>query len=386
MEHFEFYSPVKIIAGKYALNKLCFVLQESLGVKKPILVTDAGLKTAGVVEKVEKLLRRTYSDLEVFYEVPPDSSLKVVMDIYRLFVAAGCDGVVALGGGSVIDTAKGLVLVVSAEGKDISDLQGVDVIRKRSVPFVVIPTTCGTGSEVSRVAVIEDRERNKKLAFASDALFPDATFLDRDAIETLPGNLVAATSMDALTHAIEAYVSVQKNPVSDAFALTAAKEIFLNAVDGAKGDVNAKCKLLVASTCAGMAFSNSMVGMVHSVSHAVGGVAGVPHGVANAILLPHVMRFNMGRDERTAFLYGEMFRYLMIFSHAVAGKNLVDAVECLMDTLHKIASLPRRLRDVGVDKEQFEEIAKQAVLDGSAVFNPVAFEEEDVMAVLEEAF
>ena len=378
--HFEFFCPVRLIVGDNALEKLPYML-ESMGVSKPLLVTDRGIKDAGLATKVERLL----TSYEVFYDVPPDSSLDVVMRLYSSYNSSSCNGLVALGGGSVIDTAKGLSLVISAGGGDISKLQGVDVVKKRTVPFAVVPTTCGTGSEVSRVAVIEDRKSSRKLAFASDAVFPDVVFLDPVAVETLPLRLVASTSMDALTHAIEAYTCIQKNPVSDAFALSAIKEIFKNAPI-AKDDKKARFRLLVASTLAGVAFSNSMVGMVHSISHAIGGVEGVPHGVANAIMLPHVMRFNAGKSKEVAGLYREIFSYLALFVGDVAGKTLVDAVDSLMGRLEKEAGLPRRLRDVGVKRGDFDRIAKQAVLDGSAVFNPVSFEEDDVKALLEEAF
>lgn len=349
------------------------------------MVTDSGLRAAGLLDKLLDLFGEGF-EVEVYDSVPPDSSLDVVNEVASLFKEKGSEVIVALGGGSVLDTAKGACMVVSTEDGDIAKVQGVDVVKKRVVPFVAIPTTCGTGSEVTKAAVIEDRKAGRKLAFASSAIYPDVAVLDPVFVETLPAKLVAATSMDALTHAVEAYTCVNKNCIADSLALVAVRLIFANVLRAVEGDSEAKFNLLVAASIAGMAFSNAMVGMVHAVAHAVGSVAGVPHGVANAVLLPHVIRFNQQRCEKTKKLYDELFRFLLLFDPGVVGKSFYDAVNSLLIELHNKCGLPVRLQDAGVKEEQFEEIANQALLDGSGVFNPVAFEKEDVLAILREAF
>ncbi len=381
---FEFYCPVKIVVGRSAADKLSYILGEHLGVKRALLITDRGIEQAGLLKLFQELVRDV--SFEVFSEVPPDSSLEVVNNAYDTFRSRGCDGLVALGGGSVLDTAKGVCLLASSGAGDVSSIQGVDTVRDRVVPFVAVPTTCGTGSEVSRVAVIEDRASGKKLAFASDAIFPHVAVVDGRFVDTLPPSLLAATSMDALTHAIEAYTCLQKNPISDGFALVALRIIVSQIFRALEGDEEARLLMLVASTVAGLAFSNSMVGMVHAIAHGVGGVAGVAHGVANAILLPHVMRFNSSKSDRMAELYNELFRYAVLFIPDVAGKNLISLVEHLLGRLSELAGIPVRLRDAGVRREQFSEIASRAVLDGASVFNPVSFDEEDVLRILEEAY
>ena len=385
MVQFEFFCPVRLVVGKGSVRKLPSVLMENWRADKILVITDAGIREAGLLDRLLSVMGENFV-IEVYDDVPPDTSLVVVNRGAELYKSFGAKTVVALGGGSVLDTAKGVCMVVSSGVSDISELQGVDVFNKRTVPFVAIPTTCGTGSEVTKVAVIEDREKGIKLAFASQAVFPDVAILDGDFVETLPAKILAATAMDALTHAVESYTSVNKNPVADALGLVAVKLIFENVVKALGGNEKARMELLVASTLAGMAFSNSMVGMVHAVSHAIGGVAGVPHGVANAILLPHVIRFNSERSSQVKELYGQIYRYLLLSKAEIVGKNLADAVDALLSQLSSLSGLPIRLRDVGVIEEQFGEIARLSLLDGSCVFNPVSFEEDDVLSVLRRAY
>ncbi len=385
MVQFEFFCPVRLVVGKGSVRKLPSVLMENWRADKILVITDAGIREAGLLDRLLSVMGKDFA-VEVYDDVPPDTSLVVVNRGAELYKSFGAKVVVALGGGSVLDTAKGVCMVVSSGVSDISELQGVDVFNKRTVPFVAIPTTCGTGSEVTKVAVIEDREKGIKLAFASQAVFPDVAILDGDFVETLPAKILAATAMDALTHAVESYTSVNKNPVADALGLVAVKLIFENVVKALGGNEKARMELLVASTLAGMAFSNSMVGTVHAVSHAIGGVAGVPHGVANAILLPHVIRFNSERSSQVKELYGQIYRYLLLSKAEIVGKNLADAVDALLSQLSSLSGLPIRLRDVGVIEEQFGEIARLSLLDGSCVFNPVSFEEDDVLSVLRRAY
>ena len=382
MRLFDFIMNTRIIAGSNAILRLPSLIKERWRIEKILLVSDKGILQAGLIDKVFAVL----GDFRVviYDSVPQDSSLDVVNEVSEIYRRENCQLVIALGGGSVIDTAKGVCVVVDSNRK-IQELQGVDVIQERRVPFVVIPTTCGTGSEVTKFAVIEDRSAKRKLAFTSSSLIADLVILDPTFVENMPLPLMAQTTMDSLTHAVEAYTSINKNPVTDTFSLVAIKLIFLNIKDACEGKREARFNLLVASTLSGVAFSNSMVGMVHAIAHALGGVSGVPHGLANAIILPYVIKFNMKRSENAIKLYEDITKYLKLFMD-IKEKDFFEILNSLLTYLNRKANLPLRLRDVGVKKEDLEKIAKASLLDGSSLFNIVSFDEKDVVDLLLEAF
>lgn len=382
MKLFDFIMNTRIIAGNNAILRLPSLIKERWKIDSILLVSDKGILQAGLVDKLLNVL----SDFKVitYDSVPQDSSLDVVNEVSEIYRRESCQLVMALGGGSVIDTAKGTCIVLSS-GRVIQELQGVDVIEERKVPFVVIPTTCGTGSEVTRFAVIEDRSAKRKLAFTSDSLIADLVILDPIFVENIPLFLMAQTTMDSLTHAVEAYTSINKNPITDTFSLAAMKLIFSNIKDACDGKKEARFNLLVASTISGVAFSNSMVGMVHAIAHALGGISGVPHGLANAIILPYVVKFNMRRSEEAKRLYSEINSYLKLFTD-IKEDDFLEVLDSILDYLNKRANLPLKLRNVGVKKEDFEKIAKTSLLDGSSLFNIVSFDEDDVIELLTEAF
>ncbi len=313
-DYYEFICPVKILSGLKALSNLPYELT-LLGAKRPLIVTDQGVVKAGLL----KLVTEAFSESKIkpgaiFDETPPDSGSAVVNKAAKLFKDKKCDSFVAVGGGSVIDTAKCANMIVVEGTSDLMKFQGVDRLEKDMKPFVVIPTTAGTGSEVTSAAVIYDENTHTKMAFTSSKLFPKAAILDPRMTMTMPPKISAATGMDALTHAAEAYYCLAKNPVSDAFAIAAIRLIFGNLLTTVKEPKNKEARLamLNASLLAGAAFSNSLVGVVHGIAHATGGVARVPHGVANSILLPYGMENNfkrVGADHRRArSLHGDARR------------------------------------------------------------------------------
>ena len=261
----------------------------------------------GVAAKLTDVLDAAGVAYEVFDQVPPDSSMDVVNEVARLYTERGCDGFVAIGGGSVIDTTKGAAASLACEGVDFATLQGSEILKADLPPLIAVPTTAGTGSEVTLVAVVADTHKHAKLSFTSYKLVPHAAILDPALTSSLPPKLTATTGMDALTHAVEAYTSIQKNPVSDAFAVKAIELIAENLPVACRegANVDARTSLALGSLLAGAAFSNAMVGIVHALGHSLGGLCHIPHGQAMMMLLPHCVRFNLDRGIH-AGLYGEL--------------------------------------------------------------------------------
>ena len=386
---YEFICPVKILSGRKALANLPYELTQ-LGSSRPLVITDKGVAGAGLLDKV----LASFADSEirpalVFDEVPVDSSNRVCNKVAKLFVENACDAIVALGGGSVLDTAKGVNIVVSEGTDDLLKFQGVDRLKAAMRPMIAIPTTAGTGSEVTAAAVIYNEERGVKMAFISTKLYPHVALLDPTMTATMPPKITAATGMDALTHAVEAYTCLQKNPVSDAFALSAIQLIarWLPLAVEKGGEEEARIRMADAALLAGIAFSNSMVGLVHALAHATGGVAHVPHGVANSILLPWVMEYNIPKAaDALAEIAGFLGEKTEGLSAPDAAKKAVEAVRALTEKLNKISGLPLRLSQAGVTEDKLALIAKAAVNDGSLTYNPEEATVEDCLALLRKAF
>jgi alcohol dehydrogenase len=390
--YFEFFCPTKIVAGQKALEHIPFELA-SRGSKRPVVVTDKGVREAGLVRLLEAVLSE--ADLPVaatFDDVPPDSSITVVAEVAKIYREAEADALLAIGGGSVIDTAKGVNILVSEGGDDIRAYSGSEALTRRLKPFFVVPTTSGTGSEVTSGAVIRDVERGVKLLFGSSFLLPDAAILDPRMTLGLPPQLTAATAMDAMTHATEAYISLAKNPLSDAYAVCAIRGISEHLVPTIEnpGDPGLRLELSIAATMAGIAFSNAMIGMVHALGHSVGARCRVHHGTCMGILLPHVLRYNLDarRDE-----IGELLlplagpdRYATTPQEERA-EAAIAALESLKEELYGLTGLPRSLSETTkVRREDLEPIAKLSLDDGSLIFNAVDADFEDALRVLQNAF
>ncbi|HQI25333.1 MAG TPA: iron-containing alcohol dehydrogenase, partial [Smithella sp.] len=299
-----------------------------------------------------------------------------------------------VGGGSVIDTAKGVNIVISEEADDLMKFTGNNRLTKPMKPFIVVPTTAGTGSEVTMAAVIANPARNVKMQFTSPLILPKVAILDPVMTMSMPPKITAATAMDALTHAVEAYIGPQKNPVSDAFAFSAIELIKANIIDAAKNgkDRDVRLAMANASLLAGISFSNSMVGIVHALAHATGGLCHVPHGVANAILLPHGLEFYIKKSPDIAARIGKLLRFFMEPEDYAKipvnerEKNTVAAIRDMNDSLNKICSLPLTLSQAGVTKDKLEAIANAAINDGAIAFCPVEASYEDALEILKAAF
>jgi alcohol dehydrogenase len=391
-KYFEFFSPVKIVAGEKALEHIPFELG-SLGCKRPMVVTDQGVHEAGLVRLLESVLSEAEVAVSALFDaVPPDSSTTVVTDVAKVYREAQADALIAIGGGSVIDTAKGANILVSEGGNDLEAYSGSGALTRRLKPLFVVPTTAGTGSEVTLVAVIKDLERDLKLAFSSVFLLPDAAILDPRMTLKLPPQLTAATAMDAMVHATESYISLAKNPLSDAYAVAAIRKISEHLVPTIKspGDPRLRLELSLAATMAGIAFSNAMVGMVHALGHSVGARCRVHHGTCMGILLPHVLRYNLeARREEIGELLLPLEgaeRYASTPKDQRAEATIA-AIEALKDELYELTGLPRSLSETKkVRREDLEPIAKLSLDDGSLIYNAVEASFDDALRVLQRAF
>ena len=389
---FEFYCPVKVVAGFKALEHLPFELR-TLGVERPLLVTDRGVREAGLCAPVQRALESAGLPAPpVFDAVPPDSSTRVVAEAARVYREHGCDAVLAVGGGSVIDTSKAVNVLVSEGGDDIRVYSGTSVLARRLRPLFVLPTTSGTGSEVTNVLVLVDAEAGVKLPFVSQFLLPDVALLDPRMTLQLPPRLTAATAMDAMTHAVEAFICLSKNPLSDAYATAAIRRIADNLLPVLQtpSDAARRLELSVAATMAGIAFSNSMVGLVHALGHSVGAVTRLPHGVCMSVLLPFALEFNLPARRQAI---GALLLPLAgddVYARTPAERRAeatIAHLRALRDELHAHAGLPRTLGETGqVRRDQLPEIARMSLDDGALLMNPIEVDVDQALTILERAF
>ncbi len=390
-KYYEFQNKVKICSGANALENIPYELK-MLNASSPLLISDKGLEKIGTVETVEKALSGA-KPKAIFTDVPPDSSVETVNAVAKCYLDNKCDSIIAVGGGSVIDTAKGARLVIGSRSDNVKALMGCECMSGiGSVPFIAVPTTSGTGSEATPVAVISDIAAKVKMEYISPLLVPDVAVLDVRMTATLPPRITASTGIDALCHAIEAYSCLQKNPVSDAFAVSAIKLIAENLAAAVKkpGDKAARLAMANAAALAGVSFGNSMVGLVHAIGHSLGAVCHIPHGDAMSILLPHVMEYNF---ESCKDSYSEILLYISSpeeYSSTAAEKRAEKAVAKvreLLDFCNKEAKLPLTLSETGkVSEKDFAVIARGAVNDGAIIVNPAAASESDIINILRKAY
>ena len=397
-KYYEFFNSVKIISGYKALENIPFELNR-VGAKRPIIITDKGVEMAGLVKVVIDSFGGTDTVIgAVFDDTPQDSSNIVVNQIASIYQTQKCDSIIAVGGGSVIDTAKGVNIVITEETDDLLKFMGNFRLNKPMKPFIVIPTTAGTGSEVTTAAVIANPEKNIKMQFTSDLILPKVAVLDPRMTVSMPPKITAATGMDALTHAVEAYVGPQKNPVSDAFAVSAIELIRNNIINAVKDGKNVDVRLAMAnaSLLAGVAFSNSQTALIHGLAHANGGLCHVPHGIANSILLPFGLEFYIEKGPKTKSKVKTNIENLLLsfvgpeefvkVPAAERAKASVAAIRKITDELNKLSGIPLRLREAGVPENKLVQIAQATIDDGTAAFFPVEVSYEEALGVLKAAY
>ncbi|MGL4844568.1 MAG: iron-containing alcohol dehydrogenase [Aeromonas veronii] len=390
--YYDFFCPVKLLAGEQALEQLASELT-SLGARRPLLLTDKGVNATGLATLLANVL--TEGELPVaaiWDEIPADSSTAVVERIAKRYRELDCDSLVALGGGSVIDTAKAVNILTSMGGEHLLDYSGAGCLTRPLKPLAVVPTTAGTGSEVTLVAVIKDEASGRKVPFTSPFLLPQLAVLDPRLTQGLPLNITAATAMDAMTHAIEAFIGTAKNPVSDALALMAVEKIASALPQIIHDPQNKQLRLQLAegSTLAGMAFSNSMVGLVHALGHSLGARCHLSHGLCMNLFLPTVLDYNRPEvDNELARLLLPLVgaeRFAATPAHQRAEAT-ITAIRTLRDTLWQAVKLPRTMSEAGVsDRSLLTEIRDLAINDGALLFNRKDADREQLLTLLERAW
>jgi len=378
---FNYFGPTKVVFGEGSIRELPMEI-DTLG-QKAILVTDPGLLATGLVEEAQKLMGKTLAG--TFSDVPQDSGMEVVDQGTAYAKSVAADVVVSLGGGSVIDTAKGMCILMK-EGGSMRDYEGMQMLSRPQTPHIVIPTTAGTGSEVTSGSVILDREQGQKIINFEYFNTPRVAILDPKVTIGLPPHLTASTGMDAMTHAVESHLSLQRNPISDAAALHAIHLIVRYLPTAVEDGTNlvARGQMQIAALLAGWAFSNAMVGLVHAMAHSLGAVCGIPHGQANGILLPHVMAYNL---EEAPELLASIAVAMGAAQHGdepqAAGQAAVDATHELLGRI----GLTQTLRDLQIDEARLKECAELSMSDGSIIYNPrMVMEPEEVLDVYMKAF
>ncbi|ABK36659.1 iron-containing alcohol dehydrogenase [Aeromonas hydrophila] len=390
--YYDFFCPVKLMAGEQALEQLAGELA-GLGARKPLLLTDKGVSGTGLATLLAGVLAEGELPVAAIWdEIPADSSTAVVERIAARYRELGCDSLVALGGGSVIDTAKAVNILASMGGTRLLDYAGAGCLTRPLQPLAVVPTTAGTGSEVTLVAVIKDEASGRKVPFTSPFLLPQLAVLDPRLTQGLPLNITAATAMDAMTHAIEAFIGNAKNPVSDALALMAVEKIAnaLPQVLSNPQDKRLRLQLAEGSTLAGMAFSNSMVGLVHALGHSLGARCHLPHGLCMNLFLPTVLDYNRpGIDPELARLLLPLVGAERFAATPAAARPqaAIEALQALRDTLWQAVKLPRTLREAGVtDKALLPEIRDLAINDGALLYNRKDADRTQLLGLLELAW
>lgn len=382
-DFFEFSLGARVLYQIGLASELGQVISNALPQRRAFIVADKGVVQAGLLEPIKAGIDPV-EIVGVFDDVPANSSVAKVAEAAEQARAAGADLLIAVGGGSPIDTAKGVRIVLTLGGS-IPDYEGYNVIETPLTPLVAIPTTAGTGSEVTPIAVILDEAEHRKISIVSRYVTPDLAILDPMMTRTLPPRLTAATGMDALSHAIETYVSTENNPFSDSLALAAIDMIATYLRDAVHDgeNIEARSQLLIAATMAGIACGNSLFGVVHALSHAVGGKFPVHHGTANAIFLPPAMRFN---SEVAPERYVRIARAMGV---NVGGRNNAEVIADGIAAVHTLTAdcgLPTRLRDVGVPREALPELAELAAVEPAIFNNPRPATPEELLAMLEEVW
>jgi aldehyde dehydrogenase (NAD+) len=362
---FNYFGPTKIVFG-IDTSKDVEIEMSSLGGTRAVVVTDQGIIQAGLLDHILKVLGSKCAG--VFSDVPQDSGVDVVDAGAALAKKNGADIVVSVGGGSVIDTAKGMCILLT-EGGHLRDFNGVQLLSRPQTPHVVIPTTAGTGSEVTNVAVILDKEMGQKRLVVENFNVPRLAILDPKMTAKLPSRLTAGTGMDAVTHAVEALHGLQHAPIADGLAIHALRLLFryLPACAEQGDDLVARGQVQIAATMAGWAFCNSMVSVVHALAHSIGAVAHVPHGFANGILLADCMEFNLESCPEAYALVAEAFGI------RDKGMDDLDAAKAAIDALRgftrKIGH-PQRLSEFKVKEEDLRKAAELSLSDGAIINNP----------------
>ncbi|SDG92176.1 iron-containing alcohol dehydrogenase [Halanaerobium congolense] len=392
-DYFEFFSPVKIISGEHALSTLNYEL-DRLHVSKPLILTNQSLDEMKILDTLLSHLKNdSINQRQIIKTIPNQATIEIVKKASQRYKDLECDGIIALGGEAIIDTAKGINLMISEQVEDLKDLAGIETAHADMQPFIVIPTTSSTGSEAALTAVINDESSKKVLEFISSKLIPDLAVIDPTMTFSLPPRLTASTGVDALVHAVEAYTGLQTNPLSDAYAFAALKLIGQNLRELVKDVNNKKHRVAMnnAAVMAGISFSNSHAGIIHAVGDACEKIAGVSHGDALSVLLPHGMFYNLKfdycrnsyQDILIALEGRDKFIETGLEDRALIA---VNAVVSILNELRSLTGIPVTLKEIGVKRNQFDDIVDKAMHNNAILNSAGQVKREDIKNILEAAF
>lgn len=366
----------RFLAGRYAKN---------LGARKAFVVTDPGVIDAGWTAQVISSLEEQGLNYALFSSVTSNPRAEEVMEGARLYRSEECNVIVAVGGGSPIDCAKGIGIVTSND-MHILKYEGVDNVPVPGPPLICIPTTAGSSADVSQFAIINNTEEKVKIAIISKTVVPDAALIDPFTTTSMDANLTACTGMDALTHAIEAYVSNASSPVTDLHALEAIRLISFSLPNLLSDltNIDLRTRIMLASLHAGLAFSNASLGAVHAMAHSLGGLLDLPHGQCNAILLPPVMDFNFDAASDRYFSIGEAMGVSFSGITSFTRKR-----ELVLDEIRRFQAsvgISQSLGILGTSRDDIPLLADSAMMDACMVTNPRLPDKKDIEAIYEKAF
>lgn len=377
-----FFMPVVSLFGANVLSELAQRVA-SLGGAKPLVVTDQGMTQLGYTKQVTDLLEQAGIAYAVFDETVPNPTDTNVNEGAQAYTDNQCDMLISLGGGSAHDCCKGVGLLVS-NGGSIADYEGVDQSKQALPPYIAINTTAGTASELTRFTIITNTSNHVKMAIVDWRVTPDLAINDPLLMVAMPPSLTAATGMDALTHAVEAYVSTDANPITDACALQAMRLIakYLRVAVARGDDLQARDRMAYAQYLAGMAFNNAGLGHVHAMSHQLGGMYNLPHGVCNALLLPHVCEANlMAAQER----YADIAEALGENTYGVPVREAAQMAVVAIRALSEDVGIPSTLTELGVQDKDIETMVEHAQKDVCAATNPRRLNDKEVAAIFRAA-
>lgn len=355
--------------GEYARKEIITEIKKRK-FNKALVVTDAMLVKCGVAEKIENVLKDGGISYEIDDEVKPNPTIANVHTGLDKLKASGADFIIAVGGGSVIDTAKAIAVIANnPDNYDVVSLEGVDKSKNPPMPIIAVPTTAGTGSETTMDYVITNTEQKRKMACMDSMVVPVVAILDTDIMASLPLKMTAATAMDALTHAVESYLSKGAFDFSEMLSLKAVSLISANFLKVIKNlnDLEARKALAMAQYMAGMSFTNVGLGIVHSMAHPLSAFYDVPHGVANALILPYVLKFNSVTCEDKMVTLAKTFD--PEFDERYGSEAATERCIELINTFNSIAGLPHKLKEINVKVEDIDALAREALNDAATPDN-----------------
>lgn len=383
---YDFFMPNVNFFGRGSVNivgERCKIL----GAKKALIVTDTFLKSleGGPVDKVVQSLEAKGIDYAFYDGVEPNPKDTNVREGLAVYEQEKCDLILTVGGGSAHDCGKGIGIAASHEGDLYENYAGIETLSNPLPPIVSVNTTAGTGSEVTRHCVITNTEKKIKFVIVSWRNTPLVSINDPELMTGKPAGLTAATGLDALTHAVESYVSLGANPVTDSMAIQAIKLISTNLRQAVANGQNLEARenMAHASLLAGMAFNNAGLGYVHAMAHQLGGLYDIAHGVANAVLLPHVERYNLISNPQK---FADIAEFM---GENIEGLSVRDAADKAIDAIEKLSTdvnIPSNLRALGVKEEDFEKMADLSLEDGNAISNPIQGTKQDIIDIFKAAY